>query len=886
MHGRFLTRIAILTTTAAAAMAPQFAVSATHRPDSGYVWWQAEKPAATNFPASTWLSANTPRQKAALSGGQWLTVYGRQRKTAFFATYKLNVPHNGTWRLWVRKCGEHGPFKYRFDSQPWNFCSRHEPLIGGTTVRQWFPANWIRLARVKLNAGPHLFTMKLTAPRGRKVMAAYDCFALVAGTFIPDGKMPPGRRDMAAAPGWFAWNPQLGVANDLIDLRGLNEKQAGAAGYVRRSGGTLRLADGRPVHFWGVDVGNANVDQPHSMVRLMAKRLAAAGVDMVRYHDSLLNTTHSPAAISMHKLHALQYMVYALKKQGIYTDLSTYYAAWDTAGALGIKGLPPGAWGTDLLFVDPGVRQLDRRWMRTIFTAPDPWNHVPLGRNPAVAIVEIQNEDGLFFWNFNRKTFPAAQWHSLEHSFARWLIRRYGSLPAAYAAWKKKNHNSGNMVNPHDSIPLQRFWLYSAWHMTRQGIKTVPPLFPRMADQAEFLAQFQHRFYRRMVAYVKSKLHIHSLVSASNWTTADPDLLDGIERWTYTTGDLMDRHGYFDANHTGPNAAWDVAAGQKFISRPAVLHPRAMPFNMIQTAGFPNIMTEIGFDNPNNYRADGLILASAYGSLDGLSGLDFFAVGNDTLVDHQIKMFQVCSPAMIAQFPAAAVIFRRGLVNREAPVVREWTAIRRLQSLANARHPLIPPFNPLWNMVGPVVRHFDSHRTAYQRMAMGNFLHPAAKIVTSANHELHWNYKKGRLIIRAPGVAGVVGFMPPARAIKTPVADFAMKNRFASVLLVSLNSRPPARANRLLLQVMTRERPLGFKTHGHTIASIGAGPWNIKDIRGTVTLKGANWASAVVQALHADGVASRHPPMMTRTADSLTIRLRPHVLYYLISRRP
>ncbi len=849
-----------------------------------FVWWQAEHTVSTNFPASTWLSASTPQQKAALSGGQWLTVSDSQGQTPYFATYNVTVPGTQNWRLWVRKCSQRGPFKYRFDNQPWRYCTNHEALIGNANVRQWFPANWVRLASIYLTAGPHIFTFELTAKPGHKVIAAYDCFALTSNRFIPDGKMRPGQRNLTAAPGWFAWDPSLTESDNRINLRAWNEKRAGATGFVRHIGGNFLLGNGRPVRFWGVNVSFANINQPHALVRLMARRLAAAGVNMVRFHDSLLNTSRSPAIISMRRLHALQYMVWALKQDGIYTDISTYYAAWVTAGALQAKGYRPGQWTSGLLMFDPRVQHIYRQWMRAILTSPDPFNGVPLGQDPAVAIVEIQNEDSLLFWNLSGKSFPSPEWHELEHQFALWLVQRYGSLKAAYATWNRAAKSTTAATNPHDNFARQRIWLYGAWHMTRQGIKTVPTLLPRIRDQVTFLATLQHDFYQHIIAFLHSQLHVKQLISPSNWTTADPTLLDGIERWTYTPGDLMDRHGYFDATHTGPNSAWSVARGQTVIGRPAILHPRAMPFNMIQTAGFPNIMSEIGFDNPNRYRADGLILAAAYGSLDGLAGLDFFAVGNDTLVDHQMSMFQVCSPAMIGQFPAAALIFRRGLVLHEPPAVEEWTAIPGLLSLSAVNNNTIPIFNPLAALVGPVMRHFDTHRTAYKSRNLANYLHPDQGTVASSNHELLWNFKSGLLTINAPAAQGFVGFTTAGHKIKTASAAFALQNRFASVLLVSLTASPLVTSHRLLLQVMTREKPFGFRTSGHKIVAMGSGPWNIKNIYGSVTLTSPPWTAGHVQALRANGASAGQRVKTTRTPTGLTIHLLPNVLYYLITR--
>ena len=121
-------------------------------------------------------------------------------------------------------------------------------------------------------------------------------------------------------------------------------------------------------------------------------------------------------------------------------------------------------------------------------------------------------------------------------------------------------------------------------------------------------------------------------------------------RWTYTAGDVMDRHGYFSGKHEGQDVGWSVAAGQTFESKSGLTAPGELPIEVVQAAGFPHIISELGYSQPNAYRADGPLFCAAYGALQGIDGLYFFAVGANTLLDSGINKYQVSSPTMAGTF--------------------------------------------------------------------------------------------------------------------------------------------------------------------------------------------------------------------------------------------
>ena len=63
-----------------------------------------------------------------------------------------------------------------------------------------------------------------------------------------------------------------------------------------------------------------------------------------------------------------------------------------------IPGHPQGAL-FGLLFWDQTMQTGYKAWVKALLTHPNP-HGVPLGQEPALAILQLQNEDSLLFWTF------------------------------------------------------------------------------------------------------------------------------------------------------------------------------------------------------------------------------------------------------------------------------------------------------------------------------------------------------------------------------------------------------------------------------------------------------------------------------------------------------
>ncbi|MBD2019101.1 hypothetical protein H6F43_02740, partial [Leptolyngbya sp. FACHB-36] len=375
---------------------PSAALTTTRVPSSPYLWWEAENPRATNFPRRNPFAPATAAEATVLSGNAWIGVEG-SRSQPLFLEYRVTVPDAKNYFFYTRKFWQHGPFRWRWDDRPWQSVGSSTYLMDSVGLRSGIGANWISLNRVELEAGPHTLRIELTKNDGA---AAFDCFALTTDPMQPRGKLKPDQRYSANIPGWFVFDPEAdSFGNSPIDLRFLNEAVAGEHGWIRVKGEDfVQEQTGRPVRFWAVNLGREAIDMDVASMQYMAKFLAKRGVNLVRLHTKLWSEDRQ---IEPETIDRLRTLIATLKAEGIYTGLSIYFPLWlqltPESGFPGYSGQHP----FSLLFFNREFQQMYYGWWRSLLTTPNPRTGLALRDDPAVAMVELVNEDSYFFWTFD-----------------------------------------------------------------------------------------------------------------------------------------------------------------------------------------------------------------------------------------------------------------------------------------------------------------------------------------------------------------------------------------------------------------------------------------------------------------------------------------------------
>jgi hypothetical protein len=539
-----------------------------------------------------------------------------------------------------------------------------------------------------------------------------------------------------------------------------------------------------------------------------------------------------------------------------------------------------------------------RGWWKVLLLTPGPTTGKPLVDEPAVAGVEVQNEDSYFFWTFDPKNIPDAELRLLEKRFGAWLAGRYGSVAAALRRW-------GGVATDRDRPAEGRVGFRPPWNVFNE--KT-----PRDQDAVRFLAESQKAFYDDTYRFLRG-LGFKGLITASNWTTASAEVLGPLEKWSYTGCDFLDRHGYFGCKNEGPDASWAVKDGQTFADRSALRfdpeepgkpHQFVHPLMDVKYDDKPSMLSETTFNRPNRYRSEAPLFYAAYGALQGSDGIVHFAFdGSSWAVKPNFFMqpWTLMSPAMMGQFPAAALIYRKGLVAEGERLVALDLALGSLFALKGTPLPQDAAFDELrlkdvpkgltlrpGNVIDPLVHfagrtsvRFSERGSAPVLSDLSRYIDRGRKTVTSTHGQLRLDYGKGLLTLNAPAAQGLSGDLRAAGT--ADLADLTIRSGMdlGHVVAVSLDGRPLANSRRVLLQVMSEERATGFTTEPvkpgtHKIVGIGRDPWLVRRFEGTVRFKRSDAARLKVTALDPNG----EPARPAGTADN--IRLAPTTLYYLI----
>ncbi len=706
----------------------------------------------------------------------------------------------------------------------------------------------------------------------------------------------------------------------LLNLRSLNEKVAGEHGFIRvsKSGYGFVRGDGKPIRFWGVTSFAGDL-KGFKATENAARFLARYGVNMVRFHGTLAPVQPGSRITDVNTtvLHQVWKLVAAMKRQGIYTTICPYWAVAVSRHGIQkswhVPGNPTSA--MSLLFWDPTMQRGYKAWMRALLTRPNPYTGIPLGHDPAVAIISLQNEDSMLFWNMQDIiSIPSkdnAQRLEIEAIYARWLIKKYGSLDNALKAWHGVHAPGDDFAHGIAGMFINWFWTQ---HETG-GMAL------RLADQLHFFARTMYRFNQKMAAYIHNTLGARQLINPGNWITVDPLLLNDVERWTYTAGNVLAIDRYTSGLHIGKNSAWAIMPGDLYTNFSCLTHPRSIPVNLKQVIGYPMVVMEGQWVAPDKYQAEGPFLVAAYTSLTGVASFNWFSIHSQWHQPfaptnnpwwHPMFEWSIATPEQIGQFPAAALMFRRDYIRCGAPAVIER---RSLKDMWQRRTPIIAedahydpnrdinniapdsnikkPVNPLAFLVGPVRVSYGGNPAQSYVADLSRYIHTNHGTVVSDTGQIHLNYRLGLCTLNTPKAQGAVGFFSHDKNRRFHLADTTIQcsNKYASILIVSMDGLPLNISHRILVQVGTMARPVGWRSQpmrfsnkgkhieGRKIITTGNNPWQVTDIHATVKIDNPYIRKATL--LNADGYAVASVPVRS-SGGAVTLRLPSNTLYIML----
>ncbi len=862
------------------------------------IWLEAEKPASSQVTRHPWWYDKVKTNE--LSGGDFISNWSKEKIGE--TEYRFSAAQAGKYEFWIRanpiqaslsyalNGGPDTPIALAANQQSINIAADDKPDLR-------FLA-WMRVGDVALKQGVNTLRLRMTSENNHHGMI--DCIILSSEPFQPNGSAKPGEK--AAVPvaaeekDWFAFNPPSDPFNEsAIDLRLLNEKFAGEHGVIATKGDEfVHSANQQAIRFWAVN--GPPQSSSGDELKKTARRLAKYGVNLVRMHGTMFDKAGDA---DPKKAARAQEVVEAMKAQGIYTHFSIYFPLWMSppANHPWLKGYDGKKHPFAALMFNPEFQQHYREWWKTLLLTPNAVTGKKLADDPAVFGLEIQNEDSFFFWTFNDQ-IPDEQLRILESQFGDWLKKKYGSLEAALSKWNGQKAKRDDLA------------------AGRAGFRPLYNIFneksARDRDTAQFLFELQRNFYAEIYAFLRS-LGFKGVITASNWATASPEVFGPLERWSYATTDFIDRHGYFGVTHKGENAEWSIRNGHTYNERSALrfeAYAAGKPKQFVHPAmdptydNKPSMISETTWNRPNRFRSEAPLYFAAYGALQGSDAIVHFALdGGNWSVKPGFWMqpWTLMAPSQVAQFPAAALIYRRGLVKTGDVLARVDLNTNDLLNLKGTPLPQDASFDELrlkdvptgtdvrtGQRIDPLIHYAGRVEVSFRgtpgKTALNDlkpFIDRAQQTVRSSTRELKLDYGKGLLTIDAPAVQGASGDLKVSGEIT--LGDITIRSGLdnAHIIVVSLDGEPLSKSRRMLLQAMSEEQASGFATEEvgngvKRITNIGRDPWRVKKLQGSVKFK--NGSAPRIQPLDFNGYPSG------AATSGLELKLAQETIYYLVTR--
>ena len=201
---------------------------------------------------------------------------------------------------------------------------------------------------------------------------------------------------------------------------------------------------GKRVRLWGVNLSFGANLPTHEDAPYITARLAAAGVNTVRCHH--LDTSRWPRGIwnaadgkdiAPEALDRLDFFINQLALHGIFVNFNLHVGRAHSE----YLGLPETNRGYDKIsnIFTPELIDAQRDYARQMLSHVNPYRSVRYADDPAVAIVEITNENSFFMWSSAEtlRTLPPYYADILQKQFNAWLVNRYGSNEKLRESWSE-----------------------------------------------------------------------------------------------------------------------------------------------------------------------------------------------------------------------------------------------------------------------------------------------------------------------------------------------------------------------------------------------------------------------------------------------------------------
>jgi len=233
-------------------------------------------------------------------------------------------------------------------------------------------------------------------------------------------------------------------------------KPAGKLGPVNAGKDRHLYTGEQRIRFFGVNLCFAANFPPKEDAEKIAARMAKFGINVVRFHHMDMfaypqgirkRRQAGTSALDPEALDRLDYLIAQLKQHGIYANLNLLVSRPFSQA----DGLPAEIERIDWkdrhvtgFFHEP-AQKTQQVYARQLLTHRNPYTRLTYAEDPAVAFVEINNENGLLHaWLAGQvEGLPEVFRQDLQRQWNAWLRKRHGTTEKLRLAWNVKEELPG-----------------------------------------------------------------------------------------------------------------------------------------------------------------------------------------------------------------------------------------------------------------------------------------------------------------------------------------------------------------------------------------------------------------------------------------------------------
>ena len=647
------------------------------------------------------------------------------------------------------------------------------------------------------------------------------------------------------------------------------ERPAGKHGFLKVDGDNFRFEDGTLGKFWGVMFNGAANFPEHDYAKKVARRLAMAGVNIVRLHQldaewcipNIYQMYAGPRldntqTLCEESLDRLDYLIYCLKEEGIYLtiDMVTYRNFKSGDGVVCPEQLGDAARFYSMY--DRTMIDLQKKYIDQIWNHYNPYTKLVYKDDPVFVMCTICNENNLFVDSSPRKNFVRIPYYDnmFRDLFADWL--------------KEKG------ITDYDPYTC--------------------PLFSLDDTMTQFKIEQSEKYYNEMMLCMRDTgVKIPCVVS--NWLHSNADV------YLNRLSDFTDMHKYI--------SDWHWSEHEKVSYHKSTTDGESILGNMarMKIHGKPIFFSEWDMTWPNAYRASAVPMMAAVSCLQNWSGMTIHTYSYANYLDridvlgkesssntiggiaYRDGYFSIWNdPAKFGLFYHAALMLRRGDVQPASKVYgAKFSQMPKLNYEA---------FTSLVERSQVQTILDDSDTTGIHEVLMDNDIVPREKAnrIESDTGEMWRNLARSIGVVDSPRTQIAYGFIgryagEDTRHRKDDYMTIQMQDMsvncytdFATVALSSLTDDPICETNHMLLSTIGRARNSGAQFDGEKMVDVGHAPILSEVIEADITIR-TKHDNLAVWAITAEGYYAGKVPT-TYEDGVMKFHVGPHFAaqYYLI----